>query len=119
KLKINWKLPLKQIHFMVLANTQESYQYRGPFFHFNNQCYILRKTKLHRKESPQLQFNLNKASKEITVIKKSDTSVFLYRMEEDVILELVQVQTKDKFFKLRRAQWASNKLTFNVGDHLK
>lgn len=119
KLKINWKCSLDQIHFMVLANTQESYQYPGPFFHFNNQSFILRKTKLHRKDNSRYECDLNQASNEITVIKKTDTSVFLYRMGEDFVLELVQVQKKDKFFKLRRAQSASNQLNFNVGDHLK
>lgn len=114
-LKIDWQNNFFQIHCMVLANIQESYEYTGPFFCHNKNKYILRETRIHSKfkfSKKLLQSEENK----IVVVKKSNGSLFLYRKDEDYILELVQLQLCDKYFKYRRANVPSHFLNLNRND---
>lgn len=46
--EIDFSLPLKDIHQLVLANTQESYRFDGPIARFNDRVFYVRETELIR-----------------------------------------------------------------------
>jgi len=46
-LAIDWSLPAQRIERFVLACSQESYRYNGPFFELSNKEFIVRKARAH------------------------------------------------------------------------
>jgi len=54
-LEIDFSQSLKQVHQLVLANTQESYKFGGPTARFNNRVFFLRETELIRVKDGQKQ----------------------------------------------------------------
>jgi methionyl-tRNA formyltransferase len=61
-LKIDWKTSAFRLWRLVLASTQESYKYNGPYFEINGHFYILRKASILKLEYPALNgeiFNSN------------------------------------------------------------
>jgi len=108
-LEIDWNKSFKEIHFKVLASTQESYEYLGVNFRYNKKTFFLRKTSLVKLDNDQKEF----------VAKLKDNGLYVYNIEKDRVylckkgelfyLVLDMVQKYDKFYRYRRA-FASNKL---------
>ncbi|HRZ25806.1 MAG TPA: formyltransferase family protein [Spirochaetota bacterium] len=120
-LKINWMNNFHSIHFHVLANTQESYEYLGPYFTYNNHRYFLRKTKLFsiKEHGSLLKHSPNNYERKIIVIEIGPQGeIFLYRKDEDYILVLCQIQKFDRLYKIRRAYSANKILKLKICDHL-
>lgn len=117
-LRIDWSKSFKEIHYFVLANTQESYEYLGPHFSYNNKRYILRRTKLHPYNEI---FNNYKEGNEssIKVVRVQNGSIFAHRKGEEYILEIVQLQKYDRAYKFRRAWTASSLLDVNSQDMMR
>jgi methionyl-tRNA formyltransferase len=104
ELRIKWNSPLRKIHFHVLANTQESYEYAGPWFLFKGRRYILRKTRIHDRISTKSRGNnCLHCDTALFVVDADETSIFLGNKIDPDILELVQVQRDDRFRQFRRA----------------
>ncbi|HEY8403933.1 MAG TPA: formyltransferase family protein [Flavobacteriales bacterium] len=115
RLKIDWSKTLRQIHYMVLANTQESYEYLGPTFRYNGHSYFLRTTRLIEL-SPQEQHHVNQLpTGKLMVLKIQDNKVVVVRNGDQYALELNLIQRFDKYYKYRRAYLANRLLKLTPG----
>jgi methionyl-tRNA formyltransferase len=101
-LVIDWSKSLRDVHFHVLANTQESYEYAGPWFILMGKRYILRITHLHENPQDIVKVNVTQQNN-LVVAKVNNGSIFLRRHGDPNILEMVQVQRDDCLRKIRRA----------------
>lgn len=108
-LRINWSLSLREIHFHILANTQESYEYAGPWFLYNGKRFILRITQIHKAED----FKMEEINDNLYVIKKSKKSLFIHRKGELYVIELAQMQLDDSIRKIRRGKSATSFIILN------
>ena len=114
-LRIDWSRTLRDIHFHVLANTQESYEHAGPWFVLRGKRYILRITRLH---VPTHIGTVASSAKSdvLRVTGSSNGSLFLQRQGDPHVLELVQMQRDDGFRKLRRAHPVASILRLSANE---
>jgi len=115
KLRIDWSKSFEEIHCKILANTQESYEYPGPYFYYNGKRFIIRITRLHSYNNYTIKgiYNNNR----IYVVANTNDSLFIYRQGEKNVLEIAQIQKYDKFFKLRRAKKATKYLNLSPNNY--
>lgn len=114
-LKVDWNKSIRDIHFFILSNSQESYQYLGPISRINGDLYFIRQTKLFLKQEiipKNLQANNSKSNHIYIYVSSKDNRLFLYRINENYVLEIHKIQ-KVKFYKIRRAFQPLSKLKFN------
>jgi methionyl-tRNA formyltransferase len=114
KLKINWKSPLRTIHFHVLANTQESYEYKGTYFSFQGCSYFLRKTSLERLNILQQKFSASLPDDDIYIYRVEDHRIYLCRKNDPHCLILDSLQKYDNYYRWRRSFPANKKLCLEV-----
>lgn len=114
RLRIDWSLPLRDLHFFVLACTQESYEYLGPFFGHQGIRYILRTTELDTVTSEAER--MAKGRKGLVVVAGSDRTLTLYREGEEHVLRLGMVQVFDRWYKWRRARPFVRRSSLRPGD---
>lgn len=109
-LKINWNESFKNIHFKILSNTQESYEYLGPIMEFNENSYFIRQSKLIEVSNQYVEF-INGLSDNVIYIIDVDYSgsIILGRKNEKVCLVLIKIQKFNKWHKYRRSYFP-NKL---------
>ncbi len=101
-LRIDWSLSFREIHFFVLASTQESYKYLGPHFSLAGDRYFLRSTRLteqHHKSLTGTPASAGAIFCEIT----AEGHWRLSRDNDPYVLELIKVQRFDHRYKWRRA----------------
>ena len=116
KLLIDWNMSLYEIHFFIKANTQESFKYLGPIFTYKNQKYFLRKTNIWPLDKTwQIPKNDNAKLK---VVKRSKTSVYIWRKTEKYILEILRIQSYNKFYFLNRSCTATKIINNQIGDEI-
>jgi methionyl-tRNA formyltransferase len=101
KLRINWTLGLREIHYFILANTQESYRYIGPETVLNRKSYFIRRTRLE--ESVELEAIPSEEDSEIGVLFWRDDELCIGRKAERTILVIQSIQKSDRYFKYRRS----------------
>ena len=116
KLLIDWNLPLNKIHYFVNANTQESYKYLGPIFTYNNKKYFLRKTNIWPIDQTWLIPNNDNSN--FKVVKRSKSSVYIWRKTEKFILELLSVQLYNKFYFINRACNPTRIINNKIGEEI-
>lgn len=109
ELRINWSDPLKSIHFKVLANTQESFEYRGVYFDFNSEKFFLRKTRLTEWTSEERTRLDTLADSGLYVMKLIGDEICLGRSGDSFGLVLISIQKYDGYYKFRRS-YPANKL---------
>lgn len=114
KLIIDWNLPLDTIHYMILANTQESYRYPGPFFYYRQDRFFVRATRIINKSN--FKQKINDKLNSLNVVSTINDSVFITKKSEANILEIVQLQKFDKFYKFRRAHKANKLLKLKINE---
>ena len=110
-LRIDWTRPLRDIHFFALANTQESYEYLGPWFELDGSRWLLRRTALANAPSH------SRATESVASFKVEvdDKGVWwLSRAGDPHVLGLVQVQRFDDWFRWRRAATPGQRLHTSV-----
>jgi methionyl-tRNA formyltransferase len=104
-LRIDWSRSFRDIHFFVLANTQESYEYLGPHFTIGGSRYFLRRTRLIH-DPGAARTNVSSSYGPIRCEEHSDGSWRLSRANDPDALELIQVQRFDERYRWRRASAA-------------
>ncbi len=82
-LRIDWSKPSLEIHRFVLACTQESYRYNGPFFYVHGREYMLRMTSLEAHDGSGVPGQ---------IVRSDDRGMVVRCGEGDVALNMVQVQ---------------------------
>jgi methionyl-tRNA formyltransferase len=96
-MNIDWNNNFLEIYRLVLASTQESYEYKGPIFSFAGSRYFLRRAIIIT--NPRY----NKCGNDtITLMKIDGYGMHLYRETDDRILIVNQVQLYDDYYKIRR-----------------
>jgi len=104
-LTIDWDKTFMEIYRLVLASTQESYEYKGPIFHFGGKRYFLRTADT----IPNKKFN-RQGNDSIIMLKTDRSGMHIYRATDEHILIIRQVQRYDDHYKRRRAfnprRWA-------------
>lgn len=115
-LVIDWTQPLIKIHFFVLANSQESYEYLGPMTKLNNALYFVRQTKLYPKNSilPKNFNEVNYNPEEIFIFLSKDKKLYLGRKNEEWVIELMKIQSVSNY-KWKRSFNPSEKSDFISG----
>jgi methionyl-tRNA formyltransferase len=104
KLRINWDKPLKSIHYFILANTQESYQYLGPYFEFNKNKYIIRETELLHIGKKEKEYLENKCDFGLYVFSIDEKSnICILKKSCEFVLKIKTIQKFDKYCKYRRS----------------
>lgn len=102
KLTIDFSKSLKEIHFFISSNTQESYEYLGPICRINGIAFFLRESRLLEFSSDFVQganiFNIDIGKAFI-----KDSFLYLMRENENFILEITRMQKFDSFYKLHRS----------------
>ncbi|HMO61147.1 MAG TPA: formyltransferase family protein [Ferruginibacter sp.] len=119
KLKIDWHQPFRSIHFKVLANTQESFEYLGTHFRYNGRQYFLRKTTLVNLNSTQQDFVNGLKDDSIYVYGIEKGSIILCRKNDAHGLVLETLQRHDKYYKYRRSYPANTLLKAAINTKFK
>lgn len=109
KLKINWEKSFSEIHFHVLACTQESYHYLGTHFKYRNKTFFIRKTSLIELLDKHKKFAEELADNSLYIYSIKEDKICLVKKEESFCLVLEVIQQYDSYYKYRRA-YAANKL---------
>lgn len=109
KLKIDWNKAFKEIHFKILANTQESYEYLGAHFRYKNKTYFIRRTSLVLLDDKQKKYTNKLDDNFIYVYSIEKGKISLCRKNEEYCLVIEMIQQYDKYYKFRRA-YPANKL---------
>lgn len=92
-LKIDWSKSLKEIHFFVMANSQESYEYLGPHTVLKGQEYFVRQTRLYNKSDFSKLDNIESLKKEKIIVHISkNKNLYFYRTDENWLIEIVKLQ---------------------------
>lgn len=108
-LKINLNKGIRQIYFFVLANSQESYKYSGPYLTVNGKDFIVREAKLH---PDSVLYDMQgddeiQLGEDLCLVRFCGCKVFLRSTASDEhCMEIVRVQAK-KRFKWSRATTAN------------
>ena len=109
-LKVNWNDSLRNIHFKILSNTQESYEYLGPIMNYEEESYFIRQSKLIEVSNQQAEFINGLSDNAIYVIDVEHSgNIVLSRKNENFCLVLIKLQKFDKWHKYRRS-YSPNKL---------
>jgi methionyl-tRNA formyltransferase len=106
---IQWNKPFRDIHFKILANTQESFEYKGTYFHYKNKRYFVRKTTLSELDNEQQKAIEEFPDNSIYVYGTKGDKVHLLKKGEPYCLILERLQIFDNYYKFRRSHNA-NKL---------
>lgn len=114
RLRIDWDLPLREIHFFVLANTQESYEYLGPHFMHEGERFLLRSTRLDQAEAEAIRTSTGRNG--LVVVRRSRKTITLHRSGDPHVIELDRVQVFDARYAWRRSRFSANYLHLQVGD---
>lgn len=102
KLAIDFSKSLKEIHFFISSNTQESYEYLGPICRINGTAFFLRESRLLDFSSDFIQeVNIFDTSAGKVFIKNN--FLYLFRENENSILEIKRMQKFNRFYKLHRS----------------
>lgn len=115
-LKIDWSLSLNDIHFMILSNTQESYHFTGPYFIHDNVKFIIRKTRLHCFQEFKDLIRTVLIDDKIRVFAIIKNKYYLYRKNEEHVLEILQIQKSDNYRNFRRGKTPHGVLNFRKGE---
>jgi len=101
---IDWRKPLKQIHSIITASSQESYMYTGPKTEIKGINYYIRKTEIIEKQK-----KIKKSKMEFPMIENKtyfcvndEKELFLVRGNENWVICLCKIQ-EVKNSKLKRA----------------
>lgn len=113
-LKIDWTLSFRDIHFKVLANTQESFEYKGTYFAYKNVNYFLRRTELIKWDEDEMKEVDKYTGLNIYVRRIEENKIFLARRSDPNALVLVSVQQYDAYYKMRRSYPANKVLKVEV-----
>ena len=102
KLKIDFSASLKDIHFFICANTQESYQYLGPVCRINGTKYLIRESGLLNL-LPSFPNNANIINTPVGKAFIKDKFLYIFRDNEESILEIRRIQKFDEHYPIRRS----------------
>jgi len=103
KLIIDWNTGLDKIHYFVMANYQESFEYKGPIFYYKNNVFFLRQTKLKPLNALEICVCQNLIPNKLYG-KYEKNILNIYRKGEFYCLQILLIQKYDNFFKYRRAK---------------
>lgn len=115
-MKIDWSLSFRDIHFMILSNTQESYHFPGPYFIHDSVKVIIRITRLHHLQKFKKLIKYHLIDDEIRVLEILNNTYYLYRKNEEYVLEIVQIQKSDNYMKFRRGRSPHRILNLRKGE---
>lgn len=102
-MRIDWHKSFRDIHFHVLANTQESYEYLGAFFEINDRKYFLRKTSIEPLTLEQKTFVAALTDNNVYIHSTLNGKTYLCKRGDKNCLVLERIQRFDKFYKYRRS----------------
>lgn len=97
-LTVNWCRTFRDIHRLILACTQESYEYKGPIIVLGGKRYFLRKAMI-AKNGRYRQGGDNS----ILLLQIDSFGLHLFRESDEHLLILNQIQWYDAYFRYRRA----------------
>ncbi|MDR7208966.1 formyltransferase family protein [Flavobacterium piscis] len=113
-LLIDWAKSLKSIHYHILANTQESFQYLGPYFEYNKKKYIVRETELLNIGKNEKKYLENKYESNLYVFSIDNKSnIYILKKNCEFVLKIKKIQKFDKYYKYRRSYPANILLKMN------
>jgi methionyl-tRNA formyltransferase len=118
-LAINWSWPLRKIHFHILGNTQESYEYLGPVLEHDNQRYFVRESDLVGLDEASAAHASRLHDGELHVLDVKDDAIWLIKKGCPFALVLISLQEYDSHYKYRRSQRANKLLRVNKGELFK
>jgi methionyl-tRNA formyltransferase len=114
RLVIDWGRPLRELHYLILACTQESYEYLGPHMRLGGRRYIVRTSRL-RAVTPAMTA-LSDRHDGLVVVERDLHGLTVHRQGEPHALELGMAQIFDTAYARRRARPLSQFLDLAVGD---
>lgn len=114
RLLIDWECQLRDIHFFVLANTQESYEYLGPHTTVGGKRYFLRTTRLLPVDEEAFRTSVGRSG--LVVVRRTGKTITLHREGDPHMLELGRVQIFDDRHVWRRSHHAADLLHHRIGD---
>lgn len=116
RLAIDLTDDLINIHYQILASSQESYEYPGPILRLNNKDFIIRKTNII-KVNKHLQKSIDQISNNYLFME--DEGIIWIRPNDTDALLITKIQPAEKY-KIRRAnspkQWFEKGETIILSD---
>jgi methionyl-tRNA formyltransferase len=113
RLAIDWAKPLREVHYFILACTQESYEYLGPHTTIGGKRFILRTSRL-REVTPAMAACSGR-QEGLVVVARDRHGLTVHRRGEPVALELGISQIFDAAYARRRGRPLSRMVPLDVG----